>query len=101
MLVCEISLELVHQDQSEQGEDKVTQVQLNYEIILEEDLVGAFDSIYAYAFTPELPPYQTGEGQFYENGEDMRYGYSKLSPDELKPSPNCIPQNTQDLFDII
>ncbi|CAG8623407.1 8178_t:CDS:2 [Cetraspora pellucida] len=31
-------------------------------------LVGAFDSIYAYAYTPELPPYQTGED--WDNGED-------------------------------
>src|SRR3989440_9901900 len=64
------------------------------------DLVGAFDSIYAYAFTPELPPYQTGEGQFYENGEDMRYGYSKLSPDELEIAPSSEIQLRQDLFDI-
>ncbi|CAG8554560.1 3024_t:CDS:2, partial [Cetraspora pellucida] len=60
-------------------------------------LVGTFD----YEDAPKLPPYQTDEGQFYENGEDMRYGYSKLSPDELEPSPNCISQNTQDLFDIV
>ncbi|CAG8576087.1 12287_t:CDS:2 [Gigaspora rosea] len=60
-------------------------------------LVGPFDKESA----PKLLPYQTGEGQFYENGEDMRYGYSKLSPDELEPSPNCISQNTQDLFDIV
>jgi len=30
-------------------------------------LVGPFDSAYA----PELSPYQTEEGPFYENGEDM------------------------------
>jgi hypothetical protein len=47
-------------------------------------LVGPFDSAHA----PKLPPYQTGEGQFYENGEDMRYGYSKLSPDEIETSPS-------------
>ncbi|CAG8749105.1 13525_t:CDS:2 [Cetraspora pellucida] len=40
-------------------------------------LVGAFDSIYAYAYTPELPPYQT------------------------ETPPNSISQNTQDLFDIV
>ncbi|CAG8707277.1 15177_t:CDS:1, partial [Gigaspora rosea] len=33
-------------------------------------LVGTFD----YEDAPKLPPYQTDEGQFYENGEDMRYG---------------------------
>ncbi|CAH1767892.1 15019_t:CDS:2 [Entrophospora sp. SA101] len=60
-------------------------------------LVGPFDTEDA----PELPAYQTSEGPFYENGEDMRYGYSKLSPDELEPPPNCTPQNTQDLFDIV
>ncbi|CAG8760000.1 5042_t:CDS:2, partial [Cetraspora pellucida] len=60
-------------------------------------LVGTFD----YEDASKLPPYQTDEGQFYENDEDMHYGYSKLSPDELEPSPNCISQNTQDLFDII
>ncbi|CAG8481769.1 3609_t:CDS:2 [Cetraspora pellucida] len=60
-------------------------------------LVGIFD----YKDASKLPPYQTDKGQFYENGEDMHYGYSKLSSDELEPSPNCISQNTQDLFDII
>jgi len=58
-------------------------------------LVGAFDNEEA----PKLPPYQTGED--WENGEDWRYSYSKLSPDELEPPPNSISQNTQDLFNII
>ncbi|CAJ0631859.1 10988_t:CDS:2, partial [Entrophospora sp. SA101] len=49
-------------------------------------LVGSFDSEDA----PELPAYQTSEGPFYENGEDMRYGYSKLSPDEIETSPKSI-----------
>ncbi|CAG8764432.1 28610_t:CDS:2, partial [Gigaspora margarita] len=43
-------------------------------------LVGPLDSKDA----PKLPAYQTGEEQFYENGKEMRYGYSKLSPDELE-----------------
>ncbi|CAG8851909.1 12271_t:CDS:2, partial [Gigaspora margarita] len=43
-------------------------------------LVSPFDREDA----PKLLPYQTGEGQFYENGEDICYGYSKLSPDELE-----------------
>ncbi|CAG8617815.1 9945_t:CDS:2 [Paraglomus occultum] len=47
-------------------------------------LVGVFDKENA----PKLPAYQTGEGQFYENGEDIRYGYSKLSPDELEIAPS-------------
>ncbi|CAG8520776.1 15591_t:CDS:2, partial [Cetraspora pellucida] len=47
-------------------------------------LIGTFD----YEDAPKLPSYQTDEGQFYENGEDMHYGYSKLSPNELEPSPN-------------
>jgi len=58
-------------------------------------LVGAFDNEDA----PKLPPYQTGED--WVNGEDWRYGYSKLSPDEIEPPPNSISQNTQDLFDIV
>ncbi|CAG8497769.1 17482_t:CDS:2 [Cetraspora pellucida] len=60
-------------------------------------LVGPFDSEDA----PKLPSYQTGEGPFYENGENIRYGYSKLSPDELETSFNSITQDTQDLFDIV
>ncbi|RIB18313.1 hypothetical protein C2G38_2036999 [Gigaspora rosea] len=59
-------------------------------------LVGVFDK----AYTPELPLYQTGEGQFYENGEDIRYGYSKLSPDEIETSPSSDIQLCQELFDI-
>ncbi|CAJ0758414.1 9238_t:CDS:2 [Entrophospora sp. SA101] len=59
-------------------------------------LVGEFDDEDA----PKLPPYQTGEGPFYENGEDIRYGYSKLPPDELETSSNSITQDTQDLIDI-
>ncbi|CAG8847780.1 6936_t:CDS:2, partial [Gigaspora margarita] len=55
---------------------------------------GVFDKVYA----PELPAYQTGKD--WENGEDWRYSYSKLSPDELEPPPNSISHNTQDLFDI-
>ncbi|CAJ0629962.1 11815_t:CDS:1, partial [Entrophospora sp. SA101] len=49
---------------------------------------------------PELPAYQTSEGPFYENGEDMRYGYSKLSPDEIETSPSSDIQLRQDMFDI-
>ncbi|CAH1768965.1 12669_t:CDS:2, partial [Entrophospora sp. SA101] len=60
-------------------------------------LVGEFDDEDA----PKLPPYQTGEGPFYENGEDIRYGYSKLPPDELETSSNSITQDTQDLIDIL
>ncbi|RHZ81855.1 hypothetical protein Glove_117g520 [Diversispora epigaea] len=60
-------------------------------------LVGPFDSDYA----PNLPPYQTGEGPFYENDEDIRYRYSKLSPDELEPPPSFDSQNTQGLFDTV
>ncbi|CAG8621413.1 9685_t:CDS:1 [Paraglomus occultum] len=60
-------------------------------------LVGPFDKESA----PKLPPYQTGEGQFYENGEDIRYGYSKLSPDELEIAPSSDIQLRQELVDII
>ncbi|CAG8783358.1 5677_t:CDS:2, partial [Gigaspora margarita] len=48
---------------------------------------GLFDKESA----PKLLPYQTGEGQFYENGEDIHYGYSKLSPDELEIAPRQYP----------
>ena len=58
-------------------------------------LVGSFDNENA----PKLPAYQTGGD--WINGEDWRYSYSKLSPDELEPPPNSISQNTQDLFDIV
>ena len=76
-------------------------------------LIGSFDRKDA----PELPPYQTGEEIYWENGEDTRYGYSKLSSDELlmenllekkqtkdtfSSNVNTIPiaKNIQDLFDI-
>ncbi|CAG8832213.1 23111_t:CDS:1, partial [Gigaspora margarita] len=59
-------------------------------------LVGPFDSEDA----PKLPAYQTGKGQFYENGEEMRYRYSKLSPDELEIASSSDIQLRQDLFDI-
>jgi hypothetical protein len=42
-------------------------------------LDGSFDTKDA----PRLPSYQTGEEIYWENGEDTRYGYSKLPPDEL------------------
>ncbi|RHZ82974.1 hypothetical protein Glove_101g13 [Diversispora epigaea] len=59
-------------------------------------LVGVFDNEDA----PKLSPYQTGEGLFYESGKDIRYGYSKLSPNELKLPSNSISQNTQDLISV-
>ncbi|RIA80302.1 hypothetical protein C1645_838937 [Glomus cerebriforme] len=40
---------------------------------------GSFDTKDA----PRLPSYQTGEEIYWENGEDTRYGYSNLPPDEL------------------
>ncbi|CAG8838525.1 28638_t:CDS:1, partial [Gigaspora margarita] len=48
----------------------------------------------------KLPAYQTGEGQFYENGKEMRYEYSKLSPNELEIASSSDIQLRQDLFDI-
>ncbi|CAJ0749647.1 7710_t:CDS:2, partial [Entrophospora sp. SA101] len=42
-------------------------------------LVGAFDNEDA----PKLPSYQTGEGPFYESGEDIRYGYKMITSDKL------------------
>ncbi|RGB42682.1 hypothetical protein C1646_750731 [Rhizophagus diaphanus] len=42
-------------------------------------LVGSFDNNNA----PKLPLYQTGKEIYWENGKDTRYGYSKLSPDEI------------------
>ncbi|PKK61806.1 hypothetical protein RhiirC2_791256 [Rhizophagus irregularis] len=42
-------------------------------------LVGSFDSENA----SKLPSYQTGEEVYWNNGEDVRYAYSKLTPDEL------------------
>uniref|UniRef100_U9T8B8 Uncharacterized protein n=2 Tax=Rhizophagus irregularis TaxID=588596 RepID=U9T8B8_RHIID len=76
-------------------------------------LVGSFDN----NDSPELPPYQTGKEIYWENGEDTRYGYSKLPPDELlmenffegkqtkdTPSSNVntilIAKDIQNLFDI-
>ena len=67
---------------------------------------------------PELPLYQTGKEIYWENGKDTRYGYSKLSPDEIlmdnllenkqtKDIPssnvNTIPnaEDIQNLFDIV
>ncbi|KAF0562285.1 superfamily I DNA and RNA helicases: PROVISIONAL [Gigaspora margarita] len=60
-------------------------------------LVGAFDNEDA----PKLLLYQTEEGPFYEDSENMRYSYSKLSPDELESPSNSISQNTQNLFNIV
>ncbi|PKC10509.1 hypothetical protein RhiirA5_374590 [Rhizophagus irregularis] len=67
-------------------------------------LVGSFDSKDA----PRLPSYQTGEEIYWENGKDIRYGYSKLPPDELidnftsssKLGNTQITEDIQDLFDI-
>jgi hypothetical protein len=75
-------------------------------------LVGSFDN----NDSPELPPHQTGKEIYWENGEDTRYGYSNLPPDELlmenllenkqtkdSSSPFCkvsIANDIQDLFDI-
>ena len=72
-------------------------------------LVGSFDSKDA----PELPSYQTGKEIYWENGNDTRYGYSKLSSDELLTknkqtkiisslNVNTMPiaEDIQDLFDI-
>jgi hypothetical protein len=69
-------------------------------------LVGSFDSKDA----PELPSYQTGKEIYWENRYDTRYGYSKLSSDELLTknkqtkiiSMNTMPmaEDIQDLFDI-
>ncbi|CAG8812061.1 14138_t:CDS:1, partial [Gigaspora margarita] len=42
-------------------------------------LVGSFDSKDA----SELPSYQTAKEIYWENGDDTRYGYSKLPFDEL------------------
>ena len=68
-------------------------------------LDGSFDIKDA----PRLPSYQTGEEIYWENGEDTRYGYSKLLPDELildnftsssKVDNTQITKDIQDLFDI-
>ncbi|RIB00095.1 hypothetical protein C2G38_2235667 [Gigaspora rosea] len=58
-------------------------------------------SVFDKAYAPELPPYQTEGGPFYENGEDMRYSYNKLSPDKLEMTPSSDIQLHQELFDII
>ncbi|GET00269.1 hypothetical protein GLOIN_2v1778877 [Rhizophagus clarus] len=42
-------------------------------------LVGLFDSKNA----PKFSSYQTEEEIYWENGEDTRYGYSKIPHDEL------------------
>ncbi len=42
-------------------------------------LVRSFDTKDA----PKLPLYQIGEEVYWKKREDGRYGYSKLSPDEL------------------
>ena len=67
-------------------------------------LDGSFDTKDA----PRLPSYQTGEEIYWENGQDTRYGYSKLPPDELidnftissKVDNMQITEDIQDLFDI-
>jgi hypothetical protein len=68
-------------------------------------LHGSFDTKDA----PRLPSYQTGEEIYWENGEDTRYGYSKLPPDELvldnftsssKVDNTQITGDIQELFDI-
>ncbi|PKK56864.1 hypothetical protein RhiirC2_799142 [Rhizophagus irregularis] len=72
-------------------------------------LVGSFDSEDA----PKLPSYQTGEELYWNNGEDIQYAYSKLTPDELLLEEDSetslnpglahnaqITKETQDLFDI-
>ncbi|RHZ80881.1 hypothetical protein Glove_131g53 [Diversispora epigaea] len=38
---------------------------------------------------------------FYENSEDIRYGYSKLSLNEIEISSSSDLQNRQDMFDIV
>jgi hypothetical protein len=65
-------------------------------------LDGSFDTKDA----PRLPLYQTGEEIYWENGEDTRYGYSKLPPDELildsfsKVNNTQITEDIQELFNI-
>ncbi|CAG8831391.1 45647_t:CDS:1, partial [Gigaspora margarita] len=62
---------------------------------------------------PKLPSYQTGEEVYWNNGEDVRYAYSKLTPDELLLEEDSktfldsgltnntqITEETQNLFDI-
>ncbi|RIA87995.1 hypothetical protein C1645_826994 [Glomus cerebriforme] len=68
-------------------------------------LVSLFDSKDA----PKFPSYQTGEEIYWENGKDTRYGYSKISPNELllgnlssstKVDNTQISEDIQNLFDI-
>ena len=68
-------------------------------------LVGLFDS----KDTPKFPSYQTGKEIYWENGKDTRYGYSKISPDELllgnlssssKVDNTQISEDIQNLFDM-
>jgi hypothetical protein len=74
-------------------------------------LVGSFDNEDA----PKLPSYQTGEEVYWNNGEDTRYAYSKLSSDELllekfsevpfnhsssRVNTVQITEDIQDLFDM-
>ncbi|PKC59543.1 hypothetical protein RhiirA1_469296 [Rhizophagus irregularis] len=74
-------------------------------------LVGSFDNKDAIpeGSTPRLPSYQTGEEIYWKNDEDTRYGYSKLTPDELildnltsssKVNITQITEDIQDLFDM-
>ena len=58
---------------------------------------------------PRLPSYQTGGKIYWENGEDTRYRYSKLPPDELIldnftsssiVDTTHIAEDIQDLFDM-
>ncbi|GBC47061.2 putative helicase [Rhizophagus irregularis DAOM 181602=DAOM 197198] len=71
-------------------------------------LDGSFDT----KDTPRLPSYQTGEEIYWENGQDTRYGYSKLPPDKLidnftissKPSAilyNIIPQKATSIAELL
>ena len=72
-------------------------------------LVGSFNS----GNIPKLPSYQTGEEVYWDNGEDVRYAYSKLTLDELLPEKDSktsfepckqntmqITEDIQDLFDM-
>jgi hypothetical protein len=70
-------------------------------------LVGSFDN----EDTLKLPSYQTGEEVYWNNGEDTRYAYSKLTSDELlleklskvssgKVNTVQITEDIQDLFDM-
>ncbi|RGB21966.1 hypothetical protein C1646_776908 [Rhizophagus diaphanus] len=70
-------------------------------------LVGSFENKDA----PKLPSYQTEEEVYWNNGEDARYAYSKLTSDELlleklskissgKVNTVQITEDIQDLFDM-